>query len=188
MCKKEVLSMDIGAVLKELRSNHELTQQQVADYLKVSQVTYNRYENNVREPNLETIYEICKFYKINILMFFVMLDREIITKENTISIIGGLMDYYIQLLGLKMRSLIYYGLVKSDEEYVYVENLNTKNYKIEIKQIINKLNSLKKLIVTRLVDYDNEINIIKKELKGIKNGNVYKENCIPLYAYEIYEK
>jgi transcriptional regulator with XRE-family HTH domain len=39
--------MKLGQILKELRLNHGMTQQQVADYLKVYQVTYNRYENSV---------------------------------------------------------------------------------------------------------------------------------------------
>lgn len=137
--------MKLGQILKELRLNHGMTQQQVADYLKVYQVTYNRYENSVWEPNLEMIYEICKLYKINLLLFFAMLDWNIITKENTISVIGAVMDYNLQLLELKMSSLIFSGLVQSDQEYIYVENASTKEIKTEIEHIIGIFENLKVL-------------------------------------------
>ena len=41
--------MDIGKKLKELRKENNYTQQNVADFLRVSRVVYNRYENNQRE-------------------------------------------------------------------------------------------------------------------------------------------
>lgn len=180
--------MKIGEALKELRLNHEMTQQQVADHLNVSQVTYNRYENNVREPSLEKIYEICRLYKINLLIFFAMLDPKIIHKENTLSVISALMDYNVQILNLKMSSLIFHGLVESDEEYVYVENSTTKDIRIQIENIIKQYNNLKNILIARLSEYDDEIILIKTDGNEIKNGHVYKEGEIPFYMYEIYKE
>ena len=47
--------MDIGKKLKELRKENNYTQQNVADFLRVSRVVYNRYENNQREIPIEIV-------------------------------------------------------------------------------------------------------------------------------------
>jgi hypothetical protein len=55
------------------------------------------------------------------------------------------MDYNLQLLELKMSSLIFSGLVQSDQEYIYVENASTKEIKTEIEHIIGIFENLKVL-------------------------------------------
>ncbi|MBD5583912.1 MAG: helix-turn-helix transcriptional regulator [Clostridia bacterium] len=58
--------MQIGKKLKELRRSENLTQQQLADKLKISRVNYTRYETNVVKPDYDTLLAIADFYKISL--------------------------------------------------------------------------------------------------------------------------
>lgn len=52
--------------LKSLRLEKGLTQQQLADELKMNSVTYLRYEKGQREPSIDTLIEIAGFYGVSI--------------------------------------------------------------------------------------------------------------------------
>lgn len=52
--------------LKELRKEHKLTQQQVADKLQMSQQNYQRYEKGIYEPDLHTIVRMANFFKVSL--------------------------------------------------------------------------------------------------------------------------
>lgn len=56
----------LGEKLLELRSNRNLTQQQVSDALHIGRATYAYYEGNKRTPDLGMLLSICKFYGIEI--------------------------------------------------------------------------------------------------------------------------
>lgn len=47
--------------LKNLRKDKNITQKQVAQYLKITERAYQNYEYGNREPNLETIILIADF-------------------------------------------------------------------------------------------------------------------------------
>lgn len=50
--------------IKELRENSELTQKELAKLLNITQQQYSLYENGIREPKIEHIIKLCKFYHI----------------------------------------------------------------------------------------------------------------------------
>lgn len=52
--------------IKELRIDRDLRQQDLAEYLHCSQVTYSRYEIGTRSVPLQTLMEIAKFYNTSI--------------------------------------------------------------------------------------------------------------------------
>ncbi len=58
--------IQIGEKLKELRKAENLTQQQLADELKISRVNYTRYENDSVRPDYETIIKIADYYDISL--------------------------------------------------------------------------------------------------------------------------
>lgn len=58
--------MDIGKKLKELRKENNYTQQNVADFLHVSRVVYNRYENNQREIPIEIVCNLADLYHVSV--------------------------------------------------------------------------------------------------------------------------
>ena len=58
--------MQIGAKLKELRITEKLTQQELADKLKISRVNYTRYETDKVRPDYETLIKLADFYDITL--------------------------------------------------------------------------------------------------------------------------
>ena len=52
--------------LKILRKQKNLTQQQMANILNVSQQAYARYEKGDREPDLSTLIKLAEFFKISL--------------------------------------------------------------------------------------------------------------------------
>ncbi|MBD5129368.1 MAG: helix-turn-helix transcriptional regulator [Ruminococcaceae bacterium] len=58
--------MNSGERLKILREKHELTQSEVADYLKTSQSYYAQYENGHRPIPFERVVELSRLYDVSI--------------------------------------------------------------------------------------------------------------------------
>ena len=48
--------------IRILRENHELTQKQVAEYLKIRQNTYSQYETGQRQLPVECLIALAKLY------------------------------------------------------------------------------------------------------------------------------
>ena len=51
--------------LKELRSERDLTQKQVADFLKISTRAYSHYETGDREPSIPILIRLCALYEVS---------------------------------------------------------------------------------------------------------------------------
>ncbi len=51
--------------LRELRNSRKLSQQELADYLKISKSSVNMYERGEREPGLDTLEEIADFFNVD---------------------------------------------------------------------------------------------------------------------------
>ena len=49
--------------LRDLREDHDLTQQKVADYLNMKQSQYSRYERGVRDIPTDVLIALAKLYK-----------------------------------------------------------------------------------------------------------------------------
>jgi transcriptional regulator with XRE-family HTH domain len=49
--------------LKEKRQKFKLTQQQIADALKINQVTYQGYEKGKHEPDLKTLLKLADLFE-----------------------------------------------------------------------------------------------------------------------------
>ena len=54
-----------GTRLKELRTERRLTQAQISAELGIHSVTYRHYEKNQREPSLELLVTIAKYYDVS---------------------------------------------------------------------------------------------------------------------------
>ena len=50
--------------LKELRKNKHLTQEQLGKKLNIATSTVSMYENGTREPDLQTLINLSKFYEV----------------------------------------------------------------------------------------------------------------------------
>lgn len=51
--------------VKELRMSRKLSQQELADYLKISKSSVNMYERGEREPGLDLLEEIADFFNVD---------------------------------------------------------------------------------------------------------------------------
>ncbi len=51
--------------IRDLREDHDLTQQQVAEYLGTSQTMYARYERGANELPIRHLIKLCELYKIS---------------------------------------------------------------------------------------------------------------------------
>ena len=49
--------------IRDLREDHDLTQKEVAAYLRIKQNTYSQYENGQRQLPLECLIALAKLYK-----------------------------------------------------------------------------------------------------------------------------
>ena len=49
--------------LRDLREDHDLTQQQVADYLGMKQPQYSRYERGLRDVPTDVLIRLAKLYQ-----------------------------------------------------------------------------------------------------------------------------
>ncbi|MFA6626952.1 MAG: helix-turn-helix transcriptional regulator [Bacilli bacterium] len=58
--------MKLSETLRSLRSLHQLTQQDLASYLKISRATYANYEQNRRDPDYYLLIKLANFYHISL--------------------------------------------------------------------------------------------------------------------------
>ncbi|MDR7870446.1 MAG: helix-turn-helix domain-containing protein [Tissierellaceae bacterium] len=70
---------NIGLFLRDLRKEKDLTQEQLAEILGVSNRSISRWENGVNMPDIDLVIEMAKFYDVSIEE---MLDGE--RKENIV--------------------------------------------------------------------------------------------------------
>lgn len=65
-----MVTMSIGDFMferiKNLREDHDLTQEYIAKYLKINRVVYNRYENGLREIPISLLIKLADFYNVSI--------------------------------------------------------------------------------------------------------------------------
>lgn len=52
--------------IKDLREDHDLTQQQIAELLNISQTTYSRYENGILDLPSSSLIVLAKFYQTSV--------------------------------------------------------------------------------------------------------------------------
>lgn len=51
--------------IRDLREDHDMTQQQVADYLGTSQTMYARYERGANELPIRHLLSLCRLYHVS---------------------------------------------------------------------------------------------------------------------------
>lgn len=51
--------------IRDLREDHDLTQQEVAEYLGTSQTMYARYERGANELPIHHLIALCQYYKVS---------------------------------------------------------------------------------------------------------------------------
>ena len=57
--------MNYVKIIRDLREDHDLTKQQVADILGTSQTMYARYERGANELPIRHLMTLCDYYKVS---------------------------------------------------------------------------------------------------------------------------
>ena len=57
--------MDYVKIIRDLREDADLTQQQIADMLGTSQTMYARYERGANELPIHHLIKLCRFYHVS---------------------------------------------------------------------------------------------------------------------------
>lgn len=61
----EVRKLDFGTRLKQLRSEHKLTQDELGKKINVSKASISLYEKNQREPSKESLITLANFFNVS---------------------------------------------------------------------------------------------------------------------------
>lgn len=83
----------IGAFLKELRGEKQLTQEQLADMLGVTNRSVSRWENGVNMPDFDLVMELAKFYEIGIEEILDGERKNEMVDKNTEQVLWKVADY-----------------------------------------------------------------------------------------------
>ena len=73
--------MELGEILKQLRNERGLTQEQLAKEFGLSRQTIFQYENNIRKPDFEALSKLEKFFKIRASFLLGSFDHQTLTEE-----------------------------------------------------------------------------------------------------------
>ena len=57
----------LGKKLLDLRRQHRLSQEEIADILNVSQNAYNKWESDKHKPSADNLLKLSQYYKIDII-------------------------------------------------------------------------------------------------------------------------
>lgn len=56
---------EYSEIIRDLREDHDLTQEAVAKYLNTTQQVYSRYEKGINELPIRHLIALCKLYKVS---------------------------------------------------------------------------------------------------------------------------
>ena len=73
---------DLGSTLRELRTERNMTQEDVARSLEVSVTTVNRWENNNKKPSLEHMTDLAVLYNVSLNRLVGIKDEAVIIIED----------------------------------------------------------------------------------------------------------
>lgn len=77
--------MKVNQVLRQLRVEHNLTQEVLAEVLKITRQAYTRYESGSREPGFDVLEQLAKYYQYPMTIFFVDQSEDILLTDRNIS-------------------------------------------------------------------------------------------------------
>ena len=62
---KSPIFMEVYEIIKQLRIDNDLTQENVAEYLGMKQQQYSNYERGLRALPIDNLKALCKFYGVS---------------------------------------------------------------------------------------------------------------------------
>ena len=198
----------VGALIKKLRTDNNLTQKELAEKLNVTFQAVSKWENGKSVPDIAQLHEISKLFNVDITE---ILDGEIKpkSKKKVPLIIAGIILIFIIIGGIliinKKGNFSFKKITTSDSDYsitgslaydskgkiyIYITDITTKsdddtkykNLKVSLYENYNGTN-------TKIKDCDQEGHntTIKEHLKNVKfNIDDYKSSCSDLTKSNFY--
>ena len=198
----------VGALIKKLRTDNNLTQKELAEKLNVTFQAVSKWENGKSVPDIAQLHEISKLFNVDITE---ILDGEIKpkSKKKVPLIIAGIILIFIIIGGIliinKKGNFSFKKITTSDSDYsitgslaydskgkiyIYITDITTKsddntkykNLKVSLYENYNGTN-------TKIKDCEQEGHntTIKEHLKNVKfNIDDYKSSCSDLTKSNFY--
>ncbi len=198
----------VGALIKKLRTDNNLTQKELAEKLNVTFQAVSKWENGKSVPDIAQLHEISKLFNVDITE---ILDGEIKpkSKKKVPLIIAGIILIFIIIGGIliinKKGNFSFKKITTSDSDYsitgslaydskgkiyIYITDITTKsddntkykNLKVSLYENYNGTN-------TKIKDCEQEGHntTIKEHLKKVKfNIDDYKSSCSDLTKSNFY--
>lgn len=131
----------ISKILRKLRENSGLTQQQVAETLNIDRSTYAYYETGKTTPDINTIIKLAKIFNVSYTEIFEDEDKSFYSKVSDISIED---DNILLKYGRKNNQQIY-DLSKEEQKIIIAYRLLPKEKQNKIlEEIYNQAKKLSK--------------------------------------------
>ena len=198
----------VGALIKKLRTDNNLTQKELAEKLNVTFQAVSKWENGKSVPDIAQLHEISKLFNVDITE---ILDGEIKpkSKKKVPLIIAGIILIFIIIGGIliinKKGNFSFKKITTSDSDYsitgslaydskgkiyIYITDITTKsddntkykNLKVSLYENYNGTN-------TKIKDCEEEGHntTIKEHLKNVTfNIDDYKSSCSDLTKSNFY--
>ena len=131
----------IGKFIAELRKEKNMTQEQFAEKLGVSNKSISRWENGVTMPDYSLLNDICRLLDINIneLMSGEKIEKEnyIIKAEENFIALKRKVDRVCNLINIA-KKIIYIAILIGIiiiifQKHIYIEILDTTNFKYWVR-------------------------------------------------------
>lgn len=103
----------LAAKLVELRQSRGLSQKDVAECLDITREAYSHYERSTREPSLEAIYKLAKFYNVDVSELIGPLPDEGTSKADSGNITKN-MTHFLKIFTGKNSALDLTDITKED--------------------------------------------------------------------------
>ena len=115
--------MNFGVRLRELRTSAGLTQSQLAEKINLSKANVSKYEAGIVEPNLETLFLICKLFSVSADYLLGLNESKQATDNTSMAVpqiskdLAAIVKYYNQLSGNgQEKALEYIQMLKEYEQ------------------------------------------------------------------------
>ena len=178
--------MKFGDNLKKIRKEKKLSQEQLAEKVKVSRQSVSKWENGEAYPEMNNILELCKIFNCNIndlihtdMSDISSLDEEIIMnvvkfnnqKQNQVKTLSNVISLIGKIGSIVLKVAIPFVIIAMLLTPYIVENTIIEDEKISFKTDNIKLLDEDKIEVYNLAIIDINNSLPTKEIINIYNNN-----------------
>lgn len=79
---RTVKETNVSRAVKSLRKGHDITIKEMSQVLGISPSAYHNYESGVSVPDINTVFKLCIFYKMNIEIFILLFCQDYAESNN----------------------------------------------------------------------------------------------------------